>query len=72
MDGIRIMEQVHKRGAFIMVLDRPGLDLSTPTGRGLALLSGLAEEERLRYFDSRDARPMPTRHNQIEADLNWV
>jgi len=29
------------------VLDRPGLDLTTPSGRGiLALLSGLAEEER--------------------------
>jgi DNA invertase Pin-like site-specific DNA recombinase len=49
MDGISIMQRVHKRGAFIKVLDRAGLDLSTPTGRGiLALLSGLAEEERER------------------------
>jgi DNA invertase Pin-like site-specific DNA recombinase len=49
MDGIRIMERVHHRGAFIKVLDRPGLDLTTPSGRGiLALLSGLAEEERTR------------------------
>ena len=47
--GIHIMEKVHKRGAYIKVLDRPGLDLSTPSGRGiLALLSGLAEEERTR------------------------
>jgi DNA invertase Pin-like site-specific DNA recombinase len=39
---------VHKRGAFIKVLDRPGLVLTTPSGHGiLALLSGLAEEERL-------------------------
>lgn len=51
MDGITIMELVHKRGAFLKVLDRPGLDLSTPTGRGiLALLSGLAEEERERIL----------------------
>jgi DNA invertase Pin-like site-specific DNA recombinase len=51
MDGISIMDKVHKRGAYIKVLDRPGLDLSTPTGRGiLALLSGLAEEERTRIL----------------------
>ena len=49
IDGIHIMERVHKRGAFIKVLDRPGLDLTTPSGRGiLAFLSGLAEEERTR------------------------
>ena len=40
MDGIHIMEKVHKRDAYIKVLDRPGLDLTTPSGRGiLALLS---------------------------------
>lgn len=51
MDGIHIMEKVHKRGAYIKVLDRPGLDLTTPSGRGiLALLSGLAEEERTRIL----------------------
>jgi DNA invertase Pin-like site-specific DNA recombinase len=44
MDGIAIMERVHKRGVYIKVLDWPGLDLTTPSGRGiLALLSGLAE-----------------------------
>jgi DNA invertase Pin-like site-specific DNA recombinase len=51
MDGIAIMEKVHKRDAFIKVLDRPGLDLTTPSGRGIqALLSGLAEEERTRIL----------------------
>ena len=51
MDGIHIMECVHRRGAYIKVLDRPGLDLTTPSGRGiLALLSGLAEEERTRIL----------------------
>jgi DNA invertase Pin-like site-specific DNA recombinase len=51
MDGIHIMEKVHTRNAYIKVLDRPGLDLSTPSGRGiLALLSGLAEEERTRIL----------------------
>lgn len=51
MDGIAIMKRVHKRGAYLKVLDRPGLDLTTPSGRGiLALLSGLAEEERTRIL----------------------
>ena len=45
------MEKVHKREAYIKVLDRPGLDLTTPSGRRmLALLSGLAEEERTRIL----------------------
>jgi formylglycine-generating enzyme required for sulfatase activity len=47
VDGIAIMQRVHKRGAYNKVLDRPGLDLTTPSDRGtLALLPGLAEEER--------------------------
>jgi len=51
IDGINIMQAVHSRGACIKVLDRPGLDLTTPSGRGiLALLSGLAEEERHRIL----------------------
>ena len=51
MDGISIMQRVHARGAYLKVLDRPGLDLTTPSGRGiLALLSGLAEEERERIM----------------------
>jgi len=51
IDGIHIVERVHRRGAFIKVLDRPGLDLTTPSGRGIqALLSGLAEEERTRIM----------------------
>jgi hypothetical protein len=29
-DGIHIMEKVHKRGAYIEVLDRPGLDFQRP------------------------------------------
>jgi len=46
-----LSQKVHKRGAYIKVLDRPGLDLSTPSGRGiLALLSGLGEEERTRIL----------------------
>jgi DNA invertase Pin-like site-specific DNA recombinase len=51
IDGINIMQAVHARGSYIKVLDRPGLDLTTPSGRGiLALLSGLAEEERHRIL----------------------
>ena len=82
MDGIEIMRRIHERGAYIKVLDRPGLDLSTPTGRGiLALLSGLAEEERTRILkranDGRVAaikrgtrfgrKPKLTEHQQAEA-----
>jgi Resolvase, N terminal domain len=45
------MQSVHARGAYIKVLDRPGLDLTTPSGRGiLALLSVSAEEERTRIL----------------------
>jgi DNA invertase Pin-like site-specific DNA recombinase len=49
MDGVKIMVRLQRRGATIKVLDKPGLDLTTPTGQGiLALLSGLAQEERER------------------------
>jgi DNA invertase Pin-like site-specific DNA recombinase len=49
MDGIAIMERVHRRGAFVKVLDKPHLDLTTPVGRGLlAFLSAMAEDERER------------------------
>ena len=49
MDGIRIMQRVHARGAAVKVLEKPHLDLTTPIGRGfLAFLSALAEDERER------------------------
>ena len=49
MDGIKIMQRVSDRGAAILVLDKPHLDLTTPLGRGfLAFLSGMAEDERER------------------------
>lgn len=49
IDGITIMQRVHARGAFVRVLDKPHLDLTTPIGRGfLAFLSALAEDERER------------------------
>jgi DNA invertase Pin-like site-specific DNA recombinase len=45
-------EQIHRGlASTIKVLNRLGLDLTTPSGRGiLALLSGLAEEERTRIL----------------------
>lgn len=50
-DGMAIIERVHKRGAFIKVLDREYLDLTKPINRGiLALLSALAEDERQRIL----------------------
>jgi len=43
-DGINIKQAVHVRGAYAKVLDRPGLDLTTPSARAiLALLSGPSE-----------------------------
>jgi hypothetical protein len=50
-DGIAIIERVHRRGAFVKVLDRDYLDLSKPINRGiLAFLSALAEDERHRIL----------------------
>src|SRR5262249_43056331 len=49
MDGVRIIERIHARGAMIKVLDKPHLDLTTPVGRGfIAFRSALAEDERQR------------------------
>jgi DNA invertase Pin-like site-specific DNA recombinase len=51
MDGIAIMTRVAKMGAFVKVLDKPHLDLTTALGRGLlALLSAMAEDERERII----------------------
>ncbi len=48
-DGFKIMIRIADRGAALKVLDKPVLDLTTPSGRGLlVLLSSLAEEERQR------------------------
>ena len=49
LDGIQIIERIHARGAFLKVLDKPHLDLTTPLGRGfIAFLSVMAEDERTR------------------------
>jgi len=48
-DGLKIITRIAERGAMVKVLDRQYLDLTTPLGRGLlALLSSLAEDERMR------------------------
>ena len=58
MDGIKIMQRVHARGAAVKVLDKPHLDLTTPLGRGfLAFLSALAEAERERIIKQGSRRP---------------
>ena len=50
-DGLAIMQRVDARGAFIKVLDKPHLDLTTPIGKGfLAFLSAMAEDERQRII----------------------
>ena len=47
LDGVAIIERIHKRGSLLKVLDKPHLDLTTPLGRGfIAFLSALAEDER--------------------------
>jgi DNA invertase Pin-like site-specific DNA recombinase len=81
-DGIVIIERVHKRGAFVKVLDRDHLDLGKPINRGiLAFLSALAEDERHRILRrAKDGRvearkrgvhmgrkPKLTDHQQTEA-----
>lgn len=51
MDGIHIIQRIAQRGAFVKVLDKDFLDLTTPVGKGvLALLSALAEDERERII----------------------
>jgi DNA invertase Pin-like site-specific DNA recombinase len=82
LDGVHIIERIHARGAFIKVLDKPHLDLTTPLGRGfIAFLSALAEDERQRIVKrandgrasarARGARfgrkPSLTSHQQSEA-----
>ena len=48
-DGIAIIDRLGKSGAFIKVLDKPYLDLTTPLERGfIAFLSAMAEDERQR------------------------
>jgi DNA invertase Pin-like site-specific DNA recombinase len=48
-DGLQIIKQVIDAGASIKVLDRSYIDLTTPMGRGfMAMLSAMAEDERLR------------------------
>ena len=48
-DGIDIMRRIHGLGAFIKILDKPHLDLSTALGQGfLAFLSAMAQDERER------------------------
>lgn len=49
IDGITIIQRIADRGAYVKVLDKPWLDLTTPMGKGiLAFLSALAEDERER------------------------
>ena len=81
MDGVRLIERIHARGALIKVLDKPHLDLTT-IGRGfIAFLSALAEDERQRIVkranDGRSAarklgvklgrKPVLNEHQQAEA-----
>ena len=50
-DGIELIDRIDERGAFIKVLDKPHLDLTTPLGRGfIAFLSAMAEDERGRIL----------------------
>ncbi|MEM1019178.1 MAG: recombinase family protein [Pseudomonadota bacterium] len=48
-DGLKIITRIADREALVKVLDRRYLDLTTPLGKGLlALLSSMAEDERVR------------------------
>ena len=50
-DGLQIIKTVIDAKASIRVLDRNYIDLTTPMGRGfMAMLSALAEDERLRII----------------------
>lgn len=50
-DGLQIIKAVIDAKASVKVLDRSYIDLATPMGRGfMAMLSALAEDERLRII----------------------
>jgi DNA invertase Pin-like site-specific DNA recombinase len=50
-DGLQIIKAVIDAKASVKVLDRNYIDLATPMGRGfMAMLSALAEDERLRII----------------------
>jgi DNA invertase Pin-like site-specific DNA recombinase len=50
-DGLQIIKAVIDAKASVKVLDRNYIDLTTPMGRGfMAMLSALAEDERLRII----------------------
>jgi len=81
-DGLQIIKAVIDARASIKVLDRGYIDLATPMGRGfMAMLSALAEDERLRILKrthegrqlARDKRvrmgrtPILTPHQREEA-----
>jgi DNA invertase Pin-like site-specific DNA recombinase len=82
LDGVAIIERIHRRGCLLKVLDKPHLDLTTPLGRGfIAFLSAMAEDERQRIVsranDGRRAakakgvrfgrKPKLTEHQRAEA-----
>ena len=82
IDGVGIIERIHRRGAFLTALDKPYLNLATPIGRGfIAFLSAMAEDERKRIIarcnDGRcvaqsrgvkfGRKPVLTEHQQKEA-----
>jgi DNA invertase Pin-like site-specific DNA recombinase len=49
IDGISIIQRIDARGAFLKVLDRPHIDLTSTLGRGfIAFLSAMAQDERER------------------------
>lgn len=87
LDGINIIERINGRGAFIKVLDKQHLDLTTPLGRGfIAFLSAMAEDERQRIVkranDGRAAakargahlgrRPKLDDHQRLEAERRLI
>jgi len=82
LDGIQIIQRVAARGALVMVLDKPHLDLTSTMGQGiLAFLSALAQDKRERIVkraqDGRKAakargvyfgrKPKVTPHQQSEG-----
>lgn len=81
-DGLQIIKAVIDAEASIRVLDRGYIDLATPMGRGfMAMLSALAEDERLRIIKrthegrqiarqkgvKMGRKPILTPHQQAEA-----
>jgi len=68
-DGLQILKEIIDAGATIRVLDRAYIDLTSPIGRGfMALISAMAEDQRLRIIKRTHEGCAIARENGVKMD----